>query len=808
MIQKKITSNYWNNKLKSLHFIDFPTTTYSISSVKSITIKSNELNYFYKLTSGNSIAEFTIFLTIFNALIQRYFEKCDSILSGSHIYEQQALLLYSFSSIDNKTLKQFLQEVKEEVQDVYRHRDYDLVSLKELELEKYTPFGFSYNSSKDISSPFFLKIFKQENGDIKISMNFSENFCKKDLVEHFLNRIGEWVFGLEENIERQISQILIVSKAEKENLLSKIGKPGNSNSLFETIISLFHSQVLKTPGNIALEYGEKKLTYAMLNEQSNQFAFYLLENTGVSQGDFVGVKLGRSEKLLISLLGVLKAGATYVPIDVNYPDQRIGYIENDSNCKLVIDDKEFRVFEGGSDNYPKDNIQNCKNSRDLAYIIYTSGTTGNPKGVMINHNNAVALINWAKEEFKGTDFDVVYAATSHCFDLSVFEFFYTLSVGKRIKLLDSALEISKHLENDSKVLLNTVPSIIRSLLKEGCDLSSISAVNLAGEPFPVDIAKRLLTTEAEIRNLYGPSEDTTYSTCYRLSHTKGLKSIPIGQPIANTQVYILDGHMQLLPPGAIGKLHVSGAGVAQGYLNRPELTAKNFLENPYFKGERIYDTGDLARWLPDGNIEFLGRKDSQVKLRGYRIELGEIENSITEFSEDILQAVVDIKTVEKEDILIGYYVEKRVLDKSQLRTYLQKKLPSYMIPTYFSRLAFIPLTPNGKVDKKALSEIKNSNIIRNDYVAPRNKIEQDLATIWEEILGLDQVGITDNFFELGGHSLKINTLLNRISVKYNTVIKIEQFFSSPTIEFMSLHIENVQWENGDDKQINKKRIII
>ncbi|MBW1295660.1 amino acid adenylation domain-containing protein [Aquimarina litoralis] len=782
MIQKKITTKYWVNKLEGFSSDNLNTSMELTSSEDNILIKSEDLSYFYKLTSDNHIAEFTILLTIFNTLLQRYFGECYMVFSDDLIPNEDISLLYRFSPINNKIFKQFLQEVKEEVQDVYKHKDYDLDTFEGKEFGKYTPYGFSYNSVKNSSSSFSLNITKQENKDIKISVLFSENFVKKELANHFLNRFSVWIQELEGNIEKEVSQIAIISDEEKEKMISVGDTTGKVDSLSDTIISLFQSQVINTPNNVALLFEGKEFTYEEINDQSNQLAHYLIEEAGISSGDFVGVKLVRTEKLLISLLAVLKTGATYVPIDVTYPEERIAYIESDSNCKLVIDQQQISQFEKDQLKYSKENIQTDTKSSDLAYIIYTSGTTGNPKGVMITHQNAVALINWAKDEFKNTDFEVVYAATSHCFDLSVFEFFYTLSVGKKIKLLDNALEIGEHLENDSKVLLNTVPSSIRNVLEEAYDLSNVSAVNLAGEPFPVDIAQKLLTTKAEIRNLYGPSEDTTYSTCYKLSNTEVYKSIPIGKPITNTQAYILDEHLQLLPSGAIGKLYVSGIGVAKGYLNRPELTDEKFIDNPYCPGERIYDTGDLARWLPDGNIEFLGRKDHQVKLRGYRIELGEIENSISEFSEDVLQAVVAVKKVKEKEILVGYYVENNVIDKSELRDFLGSRLPSYMIPTYFITIESVPLTPNGKVNKKSLSEITTVDIVKKDYVAPRDKTEQDLVNIWEEVLGIKNIGVKDNFFELGGHSLMISQIINKAYKVMGANIPFKSFYTNPTIE--------------------------
>ncbi len=792
-IQKKITTNYWKEKLKSSFSGDSDLLTNSHLSTDSVLIKKDDLQYFYKLTSGNEIAEFTVLLAVYNALLQRYFNECNLISSRSLSMKQEASLLYKFPSINGKILKQFFQEVKTEVQEVYKHKDYDMTVISEKSFNACTPFGFSYNHDEEVFSSFLLKVDKKQNSDLEISIFFSEKFSEVKLANSFLHKLKIWIQDLKTNIETEISQITIVSEEEKEKLLSEFGVSNKINLPKDsTISSLFEDQVTRTPDNIAIEYEGKLLTYSELNKRSNQLAHYLT-GQGISAGDFVGVKLARSEKLLIALLAVLKAGAVYVPIDINYPSERITYIETDSNCKLVIDEEELIRFQRDEDLYLLKNVENHKKSSDLAYIIYTSGTTGNPKGVMITHKNAVALIEWAKDEFKNTDFDLVYAATSHCFDLSVFELFYTLSVGKKIKLLDSALEIGKHLQNDTKVLLNTVPSSIRNVLEGGYDLSNVSAINLAGEPFPVDIAQKLLTTTAEIRNLYGPSEDTTYSTCYKLSKSKEYRSIPIGIPITNTQVYILDESLQLLPPGVIGKLYVSGSGVANGYLNRHELTTEKFLDNPYCAGEHMYDTGDLARWSTDGTIEFLGRKDHQVKLRGYRIELAEIENSISDFSEEILQAVVAVKKPQKEDILVGYYVENASIDKSKLRTYLQEKLPSYMLPSYFIAIESVPLTPNGKVNKKALPEITSVDVIKKDYVAPRDKTEQELVHIWEEILGVSGIGITDNFFELGGHSLMISQIINRAHKIMSKNIPFKVFYTNPTIENIVISLQDDQF---------------
>ncbi|MCD0472750.1 AMP-binding protein, partial [Flavobacterium sp. JAS] len=298
--------------------------------------------------------------------------------------------------------------------------------------------------------------------------------------------------------------------------------------------------------------------------------------------------------------------------DVNYPQDRIAYIEEDSSCKAVIDENILNNFIQVQDKFSKENIAKISTASDLAYLIYTSGSTGKPKGVMVENKNAVELINWSRFEFDSSKFEVMYATTSYCFDMSVYEIFYTLSIGKKIRVLRNALEIKDYINKESKIVLDTVPSVIRKLLEDNLDLKNIVFINMGGEIVPLDIIKKLPTEKIEIRNLYGPSEDTTYSTCY-LIQNKEYKTIPIGKPLSNTQIYILDDSFQPLPIGVTGKVYISGAGLSRGYQNRAELTLEKFISNPFIEGERMYDTGDLGRWLLDGNIEYIGRKDQQVK---------------------------------------------------------------------------------------------------------------------------------------------------------------------------------------------------
>lgn len=779
-IAQKLTSDYWIKKTKNSSLI--AEETFVPANTKRIQISNEELVYFLKITAQNPIAEYTILFAIYNVLTQRYFETSDFIFS-TKLGEAETPLLLKQHGISGKSLKTILQETKAEIQETYKYTEFGANFELKNQFKNYTTFGLSYEETS-YNLPFTLHVAKQNDG-LQIWVSFSTDFTKEGIAAHFLENMKQWIVNLEQNIAEKVTIISIISEEEQQRIVTEFNNTTLPFPLEETIVDLFEKQAAKTPNNIAIVVGERSFTYEEVNKEANRLANYLIQEYQINIDDFIGVKLERDEKLVISLLAVLKTGAAYVPIDKNYPQERIEYIEKDSNCRLVIDEN-LPYFHSTETTYDDANVGVDKDADELAYIIYTSGTTGNPKGVMITHRNAVAMIYWAFEEFQNTRYDIVYAVTSHCFDLSVYELFYTLSTGKKIRVLQNALEIPYFIEKDQNILINTVPSSMRNLLAKECSLENVVAINLAGEPFPVDIANRLLAeTSAEIRNLYGPSEDTTYSTYYQLSEENDYSTIPVGKPLLNTQAYILDENCQLVPVGVEGRLYLAGLGVTKGYLKRPELTGEKYITNPFNTAERMYDTGDQAKWMPDGNIAFLGRKDHQVKLRGFRIELEEIETAIQRSSEAIQQVVTIVKTHLNEEVLVAYYTATQEVDKVELRATLTSKLPSYMLPSYFIALPKIPLTPNGKLNRKALPEIDASKVVKENYIAPTNQTEETLVKIWEDILGVEEIGIKDHFFELGGHSLMISQMINRVHKEMDKRIPFKIFYTNPTVESLS-----------------------
>ncbi len=653
----------------------------------------------------------------------------------------------------------------------------DLFSSKSMELEGLEIQPYTGNHRK--VSQFDLSfIFSEGDGQLSLHIEYNTDIYELGFIESLLQHLENFLSSSIQDASQRVSKVHYLNESEEQQLLQEFN---NTEVLFsddKTLVDAFTDQVKETPNAVAIVFGEKEITYKELDTLSNEFAHYLLSNYTLNIEDLIGVKLDRSEWLIISLLAVLKSGCAYVPMDTSYPAQRIDYIERDSNCKVTIDDNLVSAFARSSpisNKLPVISLQ----PNNLAYVIYTSGSTGEPKGVMITHSSASAMLHWSIREFQNTDFNILYAVTSHCFDLSVYELFYPLSIGKQIRLLENGLAVSDYITEDRKVLINTVPSVVQALLDRNVSFDHVVAINLAGEAFPMKLAEHFQDSGIAIRNLYGPSEDTTYSSCQRVVGPYE-RSVPIGKPIDGTQFYILSEELAAQPIGVAGEICISGDGLSRGYLHNPALTEEKFIDHPFLDGKKLYKTGDLGRWLEDGTVEYLGRKDNQVKIRGYRIELGEIEHAV-QLHKDIDTNVIAVNNVYGSDAIVCYFVSKKTIDKQALRSSLSRILPEYMLPSYFIALEEIPLTPNGKIDKKALPVVDTENIVKKEYVAPSNQLEEKLVAIWEEVLGIDKIGVEDDFFILGGHSLKVTLIVNKIKKELGLEVSVKDMFLHPTI---------------------------
>ncbi|MGA9767784.1 MAG: non-ribosomal peptide synthetase, partial [Blastocatellia bacterium] len=506
----------------------------------------------------------------------------------------------------------------------------------------------------------------------------------------------------------------------------------------------------------------------------------------------------------------------YVPLDGEYPRQRVEQMVKDSRAKIVIVggggegkrkmegwgmevevvdlEKEREEIEKQSERREGEEVE----GENVAYVIYTSGSTGIPKGVAIERRSTVELIRWAAETFSEDELSGVLASTSICFDLSVFEIFVPLCCGGKVIVARNALDLIVDSKREGVTLINTVPSAMAELVRAKAIPATVKTVNLAGEALPKALVDAVYNNDwvERVYNLYGPTEDTTYSTFALMNRNCGQtdSTVSIGRPVTNSQVYILNERLQPVPVGVVGSLFIGGNGLARGYLNRPEMTAERFTPNPFAAqpGGRMYTTGDLARYDEKGEIEFLGRKDHQVKIRGFRIEMGEIESTLSEHTSVRAVTVLAREDVPGETYLAAYIVPNTssLPSAAELRAFLKERVPDHMVPSAMIFLEEFPLTPNGKVDRRALpAPDKSRTDEMPEYVAPRTAMEEVIAEIWAELLRVERVGIQDNFFELGGHSLMVTQVLSRVRAIFDVELPLSELVESPTVAGLAEAIE-------------------
>ena len=589
------------------------------------------------------------------------------------------------------------------------------------------------------------------------------------------------------------------------NILDKEGTTKvNDNQLFDdlnntffdypkdkTLVDLFYEQVDKTPNNIALIFGNTEFTYSELNTVSNQFADYLNQTYSIKPDELVGMMLDRSEWMIIAILGILKAGGAYVPVDPDYPHDRIDYIKEDCACRVFVDYNELDTFRLSKHKYSTQNKKSDLISSNLVYCIYTSGSTGKPKGVLVEHRNVVNLLWSQKEVYKITPDERVLQFSTITFDPSAEQIFIAFLTGAGLVIINknTLLDVKsfeKYIIAKKVTHIHAVPTYLAELSIE--DMSHVKRVITGGESCLPALAAKW-TNHCTFINEYGPTETTITSVEYVFEKSGNPYSfIPIGRPVANTQIHILNEDKELIPFGEVGEIYIGGDGVTRGYLNRPELTKERFIENPHKPGDRIYRTGDVGRWLPDGNIEYLGRIDDQVKIRGYRIELDEI-SAVLEKHPKVTAAVVIARVVSGEDKeLIAYTTGTAEI--AELNAYLKLQLPSYMVPGYYVSLETLPLTSNGKIDKKNLplpSERYHEK--RTDFVAPSSELEKTLANIWQKTLNIEQIGIDDNFFDLGGTSLAAVRAMGQINTATDSSLSSTVLYQLPTIRGLAKKID-------------------
>lgn len=641
--------------------------------------------------------------------------------------------------------------------------------------------------------------------ELVIQLVYNACVYDKDGMEQVQNHLVHLLEQIVDNPKMSVNDLELITPEEKTRILEQFNSPTTDLAWNNTIHQLFEAQVERTPDQVAVVFEDKRLTYRELNMRANQLA-RTLQSEGVKADQLVGIMANRSIEMIVGILGILKSGGAYVPIDPEYPQERIGYILEDSGVKVMILQHHLleRVSFSGTivdlddvQIYHKDvsNLISIVGAHHLAYVIYTSGTTGKPKGVMVEHRGLCNLKPYFEGTLKISGNDKIAQFASLSFDAASWEIFMSLFCGAALFIPSTSVlldyELFEGFISGNEITVVTLPPTYANNLNPK-RLLSLKKMVVAGSASSIELVRKW-KDEVTYLNAYGPTEDSICSSVWPASTDfTGDGLIPIGHPIPNHQMFILDREGHLLPTGITGELCISGVGLARGYLNRSELTAEKFVSNPFIEGERMYRTGDLAKWLGDGKIEYVGRIDDQVKIRGYRIELGEVETQLLKV-DSVQEAVV----VAREDegghkYLCTYFVTDKPLTFTQLKVSLAQTLPEYMIPSLFIQLEQMPLTTNGKIDRRALPKPEGRIQIGSEYLAPQSTLELHLVQLWEEVLGLSNIGVNDNFFEIGGHSLNASLLLSRINKFFQVALPLRTLFEAPVLRLQAEIIKNAE----------------
>jgi tyrocidine synthetase III len=834
---------YWLNHFHGeIPVLDLPTSkprpliqTYNGNQIsaelsKELTKKINEFSLQHDATL------FMTFLAIIKTLLFRYTGQTDIIVGTAiagrdHIDLEQQIGFYvntlalrtQFEEID--TFESLLKKIKGVSIEAFEHSLYTfdylvddlklnrdlsrspifdvLVVLQNVRNRKKYITGFEGLELK----PFYIQhtISKFDitfniveiNDVIRIDIEYNTDIFSNERVKKIVNHLISVANIVMDKPKAAINSFNYLPEVEKKQMICEFNDTTSDFPKEKTIVNLFEIQVQKTPEDLAVQYGIKSLTYKELNKRSDQLAYYLQKNKREDE-EVIALMVDRSIEMIICLYGILKSGCAYLPIDPEYPQERIAYMLEHSGAKIMITEEGLEKKLSGikiNKIFLKDiniNESNCRNlkkgkSTDIAYLIYTSGSTGKPKGIVIEHRSIINFMSGVTRKIPFEEGKSILSLTTISFDIFVLETFLALSCGLNVIIGSSeeqtdANKIAKSIIANNVEMLQLTPSRLKMILssEDGMAIfSRIKTLMVGGEALSLDLLNELKAIyKGRIFNMYGPTETTVWSTIQELTNED---KITIGKPISNTQIYILDKQGNIQPIGIAGEICIGGAGLARGYWNDENQTKEKFISNPFKTGARIYRTGDLGRWLPNGNIEFLGRTDHQVKIRGNRIELGEIESALIKH-EKVREAVVVARGTEGEKYLCAYMVTHSEVNKSELRSFLSKSLPEYMLPSYFVTMTKLPLTPNGKIDRKAFPD---PDIQKEDtYQAPVNNTESKLTEIWSEVLNIDsyKIGTNKSFFELGGHSLKAIKMLGKIHKEFHKQISIATLFSNPTVK--------------------------
>jgi amino acid adenylation domain-containing protein len=797
------------------------------------------------LSKQKGVTLFMTLLAAFQAQLYRYASQEDicvgsPIANRNYAYIEELIgffvntLVLRTDLSGNPSFSELLNRVREVCLGAYAHADLPFERLvEELHPERnlsHTPlfqviFALQEDTKKNLVLPgLILKWLQKHSETAKFDLSLHVVDSKPELwgwweyntdlfdaatIDRMIRHFSNLLEGIVTNPEKRLSDLPLLTETERQNLLVSWNNTTTDYAYeYKSIHELFETQVERTPDAVAVVFGDQQLTYWELNARANQLAYYL-QKQEVKQEVLVGICVERSLDMLIGLLAILKAGGAYVPLDPNYPKERLAFILQDAQVSVLLTQRSLltRMPERKAqvicldDDWQAIAQQSWENlfyeltSDNLAYTIYTSGSTGKPKGVQIPHR-ALSNFLYSMRQAPGlTDEDILLAVTTYSFDIAALELFLPIIVGARLVIANreialDGIQLSAKLIDSKATFMQATPATWQLLLTAGWGGSHQLKILCGGEALPGHLANQLLERCDSLWNMYGPTETTIWSAASRVETVNGI--VPVNYPIANTQLYILDKHNQLVPVGVAGELCIGGEGLARGYFHRPDLTAEKFIPNPFSnKSTRLYKTGDLVRYLPSGGIEYIRRVDHQIKLRGFRIELGEIEALISQYPGVQETVVIVSEDSANSQRIVAYVVpqkgQKLVIPK--LRSFLESMLPNYMMPAAFVTLEALPLTPNGKVNRKGLPAPELTQVSSLNIIPPFTPIENLLAGIWAEVLGIDKVGIYNNFFELGGHSLIATRVISQIRQVFQVELPLRYLFEKPTIAGLAKEIE-------------------
>ncbi len=791
----------------------------------------------------------TLFMTLlaaFKTLLYRYTGQADVLVGAAVANRNRSetkgligfftnMLVMRTDLAGNPTFRDVLHQVRGVALEAYDNQDIPLEKLvEELEPERDTSYSplfqvtFSLQSAStstielpdlcltsmeidNKTSKFDLTLSMEETSEgLRGCIKYNADLFEATTIARMAKHLPILLKGIVTDPDRRLADLPILTEAERHRLLIEWNDTQAEYPLDKCIHELFEEQVEKNPSTVAVIYENESYTYRELNHRANQLAHYL-RRMGVGPEVLVGVCAERSLEMIVGFLGILKAGGAYLPLDPAYPPERKAFVLQDAQISVLLTQEKLeqtldlspdgvRVIRLDADwesiarendgaAPPTSGVQ----ADNLAYVIYTSGSTGRPKGVLVPHAGLPNVTEAQKRNFGIEPGDRVLQFASPSFDASIFEIAMALAAGATLcpgstKMLPDT-QMLRWLKDMGITIILLTPSTLAVLPLE--ELESLHTITVGGETCPQDLVARW-SPGRRFFNLYGPTEATIWTMVAQC--TDDDQAPPIGRPIANTRVYLLDAHLQPLPVGVPGELCIGGLGLARGYMNRPGLTAERFIPDPFsdVPSARMYRTGDLAQYLPDGNVEFLGRIDHQVKIRGFRIEIGEIEAVLAQHPAVEMAAVAALDGTQ----LVAYVVlhPGQTPDTGELRRFLKTKLPDYMLPSVFMILDSLPLMYNGKIDRRALPAPDGARPeLEDSFVAPQTSIEKAVVEIWSDILGVERIGIHDNFFELGGHSLFATQLLSRLQASFQVEIPLLYFFDTPTVAGLVENIETIRW---------------